>query len=313
MFMAALAAIAGLSYLLLTNTDYNDPNIDGLARGEAAFTQGDFDEAAAWFHQAAKLDNQQAQYRYAMLYRDGSGVQRDDRQAVAWLKLAAAQGHLQAQYELAKLLESGRGMDAADPASAAGWYRKAAEKDLAAAQLRLAMLYADGRGVKKSEATALDWAIKAAKTNNTDAESFRQQLLNRVTAKAARGDAKAQFILARLYQRGEGINADVKSAEQWLRASAASGNAEAQFHLANLLVKQPAQISEAAGWYLSAARQKHVLAASAIGTMSATGLGTAQNSADALHWLRLAAEAGIAEAQTNLGIVYGEADGFSHD
>ncbi|ATX78732.1 hypothetical protein Ga0123461_0280 [Mariprofundus aestuarium] len=316
LFVLAVALTAGLVYLLLLNSgDYDAPNADGLFHGTAAYQKGDYNEAAQWFMQAAKRGDKEAQYRYAMLYRDGKGVDRDDAQAVRWLKVAAAQKHADSQYELAKLFDSGRGMDQPDPASAIHLLRQAAEAGHGAAQLRLAVHYAEGRGTPKDEGRALHWAVMATKSKNREAEPYLQQLLNRVTAKAVEGDAKAQFVLAMMFSKGEGIHADLKSSENWLRQSAEQGNSDAQYHLAVFLVDKQngSQFKEAASWYLAAARQGHLKAATAFGIMSASGVGVTADPQQALLWLNKAAEAGNAKAQTALGIVYSETPGFDHN
>ena len=316
LFVLAIALTAALIYLLLVNSgDYDDPNADGLFHGMTAYQQDDYDEAAQWFMQASKRGDKEAQYRYAMLYRDGKGVDRDDAQAVRWLKVASAQKHAESQYELAKLFDSGRGMDQPDPVSAIRLFRKAAEAGHGGAQLRLAVHYAEGRGTPKDEGRALHWAVMATKSKNGEAEPYLQQLLKRVTAKAIEGDAKAQFVLAMMYSKGEGIHADLKSSEIWLRQSAEQGNSDAQYHLAVFLADKQngSKFKEAANWYLAAARQGHIKAATAFGVMSASGVGVAVDQQQALLWLNKAANAGNAKAQTALGIIYSETPGFDHN
>jgi len=298
-------AVVGALYMLMSTPDYGDINADGLKLGKAAAQQGDFDAAAKWFHLAAKKGNKQAQYLFAMLYRDGKGVDRDDIQAVRWLKLAAAQHQHEAQYQLGSMLEHGRGVDVADTVAAFSWYRKAARAGHAGAQLHLAVMYAQGIGVKKNLGNALNWAFKATAAGNIEAKSYVQQLLNRVNAKASAGDPAAQFVLARIYEQGQGLHADKNKAELWLRQSAASGNAGAQFHLAELLLRRnsPQALQEAAGLYLSAARQGNMQAAAKIGAMYAIGQGIRKNHADAVLWLEKAARSGQSAAQSNLGIL----------
>ncbi|MFQ5519746.1 MAG: tetratricopeptide repeat protein, partial [Mariprofundus sp.] len=299
LFLAALLAIAASLYLLLSTPDYGDTNADGLNLGKTAYQQGDFDEAAKWFRLAAKKGDKQAQFLFAMLHRDGKGLDRNDEQAVRWLKLAAKQNHAEAQYQLGTMLEHGRGVDTASAFSALGWYRKAAKAGHAGAQLRMAVMLAEGRGSQRNESDALDWAVKARISKHPDAGAYLQQLLNRITAKASSGDPAAQFILARMYQRGHGLNSDMQQAEQWLRQSASSGKAEAQFHLAELLSQKPQQLHEAADWYLKAARQGNLPAAAKIGTLYATGQGIKQNNSEAIAWLGKAAESDLSLAQCN--------------
>jgi len=304
-----LLAVAIALYMQLSAPDYGDINADGLKLGQQAYDQKDYAEAAKWFRLGAKKGGKQAQYLFAMLYRDGQGVDRDDVQAVYWLKLAAAQKYTRAQYQLATMLEHGRGVDQADVVAAAKWYRKAAVSGDAGAALHLAMLYAEGQGVKKNDAEALDWAVKSSEAGNREAVSYLHYLLNRITLKASAGDPAAQFVLARMYEQGHGLNADIKQAEQWLRHSAASGNAEAQFQLAELLLprKQPQSLQEAADLYLKAARQGNMQAAGRIGTLYATAQGIERDTMQALEWLKKAANSGLSQAQGNLGIMLAEA------
>ncbi|RLL50178.1 hypothetical protein D8Y20_12105 [Mariprofundus sp. EBB-1] len=304
-----LLAVGVALYLLFSAPDYGDINADGLNLGKTAYQEGDYHNAAKWFRLAAKKGDKEAQYLFAMLYRDGKGVQRDDVEAVVHLKLSAKQKFAQAQYQLANMLEYGRGVPAADLKAAFGWYKKAAENGLTAAELRMAVMYSEGRGVKKSDADALLWAIQAANSHSIEATSYLQRLLNKVSAKASAGDSSAQFVLARIYQQGQGLNADMEKAEQWLHQSASSGNAKAQFHLAELLLhsSKPEAIQHVAGWYAKAAEQENMPAAARLGVLYALGEGVELNRDEALKWLQKAAESGLPSPQSNLGIMYAEA------
>jgi len=137
LLLTAAVAFGAMFYLFLSTPDYGDLNADPMVKGEQALQQGDFDTAAEWFGVAAKQGKPEAQYRFAMLYRDGQGVDQDDTQAVRWLKLAAAQGHTEAQYELGMLLENGRGVEQREATAAVQWFSKAAASNHAGAELRL--------------------------------------------------------------------------------------------------------------------------------------------------------------------------------
>jgi len=332
LLLLVLVAVAGALYVLLSAPDYGDINADGLKLGKTAYQQGDVDAAVTWFRLAAKQGDKQAQYLFAMLYRDGEGVSRDDTQAVLWLKLAAAQNQPEAQYQLANMLEYGRGVDVADLKAAIGWYKKAAVAGHHAAELRMAMLLSAGHGLAKNDAQALAWAIKAASSNNVSAKSFLQRLLNRITAKAAAGDAAAQFVLARMYQQSDGLNTDREKAELWLRQSADRGNAKAQYHLAELLMQRKSKltsqivqtvqavqtvqinltdktriIQQAAAWYLKAAEQGDIPSAAKLGALYALGQGVGKDRALAVIWLKKAAESNNPAAQRNLALLYAKA------
>ena len=50
--------------------------------------------------------------------------------------------------------------------------------------------------------------------------------------RAEQGDAKAQYILGRMYENGQGVPQDYKEAVKWYRRSAEQGHSKAQFNLA---------------------------------------------------------------------------------
>ncbi len=53
----------------------------------------------------------------------------------------------------------------------------------------------------------------------------------KLTAKAEKGDAYAQFELGKLYQEGDGVPQDDAQAEKWLTKSAEQNDVDAQFYL----------------------------------------------------------------------------------
>jgi len=60
-----------------------------------------------FYHAASHFGDPEAQYRLAMLYVDGTGVQRDAKRAVPWLALAANKGHYKSQAVLGRILFRG--------------------------------------------------------------------------------------------------------------------------------------------------------------------------------------------------------------
>jgi hypothetical protein len=58
-------------------------------------------------HAASYFGDPEAQYQLAMLYVDGTGVQRDARRAIPWLLLAANKGHYKSQALLGRILFRG--------------------------------------------------------------------------------------------------------------------------------------------------------------------------------------------------------------
>ncbi|MBL8531554.1 MAG: SEL1-like repeat protein, partial [Hyphomonadaceae bacterium] len=95
---------------------------------------------------------------------------------------------------------------------------------------------------------------------------------------ADRGLAMAQYRMAKLYERGEGVPADLAQARQWTERAAAGGNRRAMHDL---------------------------------GVYFARGEGAPLDEAAAFRWFRQAAELGVADSQYNLGVLYQQGRGVT--
>jgi localization factor PodJL len=93
---------------------------------------------------------------------------------------------------------------------------------------------------------------------------------------ANHGLAMAQYRLAKVYERGEGVAADLNTARQWTERAAAAGNRRAMHDL---------------------------------GVYYARGDGAPLDEAAAFRWFRQAAELGVADSQYNLGVLYQQGRG----
>lgn len=93
---------------------------------------------------------------------------------------------------------------------------------------------------------------------------------------ANQGLAMAQYRLAKLFERGEGVPADILQARQWTERAAAAGNRKAMHDL---------------------------------GVFYARGEGAPLDEATAFRWFRQAADLGVADSQYNLGILYAQGRG----
>lgn len=95
---------------------------------------------------------------------------------------------------------------------------------------------------------------------------------------ADRGFPMAQYRMAKLYERGEGVEADLVVARQWTERAAGAGNRRAMHDL---------------------------------GVYFARGEGAPLDEAAAFRWFRQAAELGVADSQYNLGILYQQGRGVN--
>ena len=83
------------------------------------------------------------------------------------LRIAAELGYAEAQYRLALGYSYGLGVERND-AEAVKWYRKAAEQGIAEAQFKLGVCYADGRGVRPDYTEACKWYRKYVDHKNAE-------------------------------------------------------------------------------------------------------------------------------------------------
>ena len=127
------------------------------------------------------------------------------------------------------------------------------------------------------------------------------------TARAARGDAGAQYDLAIMYHEGRGVRQDDTEAVRWLREAAERGHAAAQFGLASLHTVGsgvPVDHAQSVRWLRQVAMQGHVEAQFGLAMLYAIGEGVPEADDQAARWIRQVvrrfqqgAERGDAEAQ----------------
>jgi TPR repeat protein len=75
----------------------------------------------------------------------------------------------------------------------------------------------------------------------------------------------------------------------------------------------PQDDAEAVTWIRKAAEQGFALAQNTLAAWHKIGKGVAQDHAEAAKWFREAAEQGNADAQNNLGAIYGKGQGVPRD
>jgi TPR repeat protein len=132
-------------------------------------------------------------------------------------------------------------------------------------------------------------------------------------AKAARGDAKAQFEVFGMYKNKQD---KFREAMQFLSQSAEQGYAEAQTELGlrcqtgDGVEKNSAQAVE---WFRKAADQGLPNAQYNLALRLQAGEGIAKNASQAVAWFREAADQNHTDAQCELGLCYMNGDGIDAD
>ncbi len=136
-------------------------------KGEGTEQNGD--KAAEFLAAAAELKNPQAQYllgEYA--YTDDPARYED---AFAWFSNAAAQGHVQAQYMTGFMLLQGQGTAKSVPL-AIRFFEQAAQQNDPSAQYVLGQIYMKGLGVRRSPRQGRAWLEKAVENGSEPAKEM---------------------------------------------------------------------------------------------------------------------------------------------
>jgi len=156
--------------------------------------------------------------------------------------------------------------------------KRAAEEGNPRAQFDLGLMYANGTGVEKNEALALMWFNRASQNNLTKALNLQKVTVTTGTSQkfkfaqeaAKRGDARAQFDLAMMYQKGDGVTRNERLAFKYFHKAARKNHAEAKFQM---------------------------------GLSFAQGKGVKKQSQLARYWFKLAAKAGHPKAMAYLASI----------
>ncbi len=160
---------------------------------------------------------------------------------------------------------------------------------------------------------------QAVRADGSSRAYIRQNFDNRLvewTQAAELGIREAQWLLARCYDEGFGIERSNISAINWHLKAAEQGYPPAQNHLGSCYQNGdgvPKDDAEAVKWYHRAAEQDYVSAKANIGWCYDTGSGVAQDEDEATKWYCDAAEQGDYTSQFNLGVHYEWGSGVEQD
>jgi TPR repeat protein len=167
---------------------------------------------------------------------------------------------------------------------AARWFERAVPLGHSDADFYLGYMYRQGLGVQRNPYRAVQLLQRAYKS----------------------GDLQANFLLAVMYQTGEGgLRRDPAAAVEMLAASAAAGDPYAQVELGNCFyngVGVAANHGSAALWYFKAAQTGLADPQEFLGYMYETGDGIVADQNLATQWYRQAAIHGNVRAMTELGV-----------
>ncbi len=168
------------------------------------------------------------------------------------------------------------------------------------------------QGVSTAQSKAMPPAAAHAAARTLHAAVTPHAPLDRLTALADKGDARAELLVGLKYLTGDGIAANDAEAAHWLERAALQGDPIAQNHLGALYQNGrgvAANIAQAMHWYEAAAIQGDRHAMSNLAVLYAGGAGVRKNFAEAARWFQRSASLGYVDAQFNLAVLFERGDG----
>lgn len=131
--------------------------------------------------------------------------------------------------------------------------------------------------------------------------------LDRLTALANAGNAKAELVVGLKYLDGDGVPASDADAAKWLERSAEAGEPVARYRLGTLLERGrgvAADPAKAIQWYEAAANQGNRKAMHNLAVAYAEGAGVKKDFVEASRWFSRAANLGLSNSEFNLAVLY---------
>jgi localization factor PodJL len=131
--------------------------------------------------------------------------------------------------------------------------------------------------------------------------------LDKLTALANSGNAKAELIVGLKYLDGDGVAVSEADAAKWLGRAALAGQPVAQYRLGTLYERGrgvAADPVKSVHWYTLAAQAGNRKAMHNLAVAYASGTGVAKNLPEAARWFAKAAALGLSDSQFNLAVLY---------
>lgn len=146
-------------------------------------------------------------------------------------------------------------------------------------------------------------------TSNKDLHTASPEELER---HSLAGDPVAQYLLARAYQEGKGVEKNLPEAIKWFRLSADQGDSSSQGMLGFSYLKGEGvekDLEQARILFQKSAEGGSVFSAFSIGCMYLDGNGVAKDTKEAFRWFLQAANGGHGPSQYQVAIQYWNGDG----
>jgi TPR repeat protein len=163
MALSAILAFGGAEIVARVTAAPSAPTQPARTPGEDLYHRGFYDQAIAWWTDAAAKGDADAAYHLGVEYMDGKPnvVQRDYDMARKYHMQAATAGDARSMMDIGTMYEYGLGVPA-DLVQAALWYERSANYGYGPAQYNLATLLETGDAGRKDEVEAFKFYLLAA-------------------------------------------------------------------------------------------------------------------------------------------------------
>lgn len=273
--------------------------MDGNPKNVCAVYENKMSESPDIIFDLAEAGVADAEYKLALMYRDGKPFGVDLELYKSWLKKASDQGHTQAQVLYADMLYHSKENEDIEMASSLYW--AAANKGNTEARQKIATLsvkedklrttikqflskMAD-TGDQVSQFRYADYLLKTSWTNEDKKESFIQFMKS-----AEQGYPGALYQIAIMYRDGVGTAKDSSCMEKYLELASIKGNMNAIITLADIYNQGkllPKNDKKAFDLYLKGANLGNSKCMYQVALMYKDGLGTDVNVNESEKWFRL--------------------------
>ena len=258
-----------------------------------------------------------AQFRLAMMYRDGKDVEKDDEQYKEWMKKAADQGYVDAQVAYADILyESGSEEDISE---ALILYQAAADKGNSPARMKISSFVGDSEA-DPDRAEILNLCKSLAESGNPSdvtryaavllktawSEEDRKKSYEKYLEASSDGNPDVFYQLAMMCRDGIGTQKNTERYIEMLHKAAEAGHLKSMTDLASIYQEgkllEPDE-KKAFKWHMKAARNGSVPSQYQVACMYKDGEGVEMDMKKAKKWFHIYSHAIIAQYQVILADV----------
>jgi TPR repeat protein len=244
-------------------------------------------------------------------YQHGFGCEKDTVRARKWAERAAKIDHI-GKYEFSKYL-----LELGELKLSAEYLEKAAESGLVEAKYEMGCYYRDGIGVDKSNLKAKVWFNQGASAGHNPSKNNLALLHNSsfdfhagfsiLSELASENYAPAIYNLGYMYEKGMGVEMDLRRATDLYHLGASHGYPQAQHALAQCYRSGKgvqADMGKFENWLTSAAEKNLAAAQSDLGLHLEYNATCKEDLEEAMSWYKKAGDAGEVNAMYNLGVLY---------